>query len=501
MESAGEAAFSVINRKYGVSGKNFTVVCGGGNNGGDGFVLARKLHAGGAGVKIILIASRDKFKGAAKQNLEISSRINVDFIEAANRKQIETALAGADIVVDAIFGTGLDRNAESIFKAAIEAVNESGKAVIALDIPSGINGDSGREMGASIRANCTVTFGLPKYGNLLYPGYARCGELYHAPISFPAELIKSANLQSNISIPDPLPARAADTSKMEYGPVLVIAGAASYYWAPHASAYSFLKSGGGYVFLACPRSIAPIVARKGREIVFRLQDETESGSIALSNKAELLKLASRVKMVILGPGISLDEEIQQLARELAAEIETPLLIDADGITAVSKAPAILSNRKGPTILTPHLGEMSRLSGQSTGDIENNRVAAVRETAHRLNAVIILKGPHTLIGYPDGQIFINPSGTTGGKAGMATAGAGDVLNGTIAAMYCLGQDLNTAVRTGVFIHGLSGDIAASKKGADGMTAQDILNNLPYAVKEFRKDREKLVTNIYHTVFEL
>ena len=278
-------------------------------------------------------------------------------------------------------------------------------------------------MGVSIHADCTVTFGLPKYGNLLYPGDARCGELYNAPISFPTELIDSAKLQGNIDIPFQLPERAADTSKMDYGPVLVIAGAASYYWAPHASAYSFLKSGGGLRVPGLSRSIAPVVARKGREIVFRLQNETSSGSIALSNKRELLELASHVKMVILGPGISLDEETQQLARELAAEIETPLLIDADGITALSKSPEILSKRKAPTILTPHIGEMSRLTGTSKEEIENNRIASVREAAHKLNSVIVLKGAHTLIGYPDGQIFINPSGTTSGKAGMATAGRG------------------------------------------------------------------------------
>jgi NAD(P)H-hydrate epimerase len=286
---------------------------------------------------------------------------------------------------------------------------------------------------------------------------------------------------------------------MDYGPVLVIAGAANYYWAPHASAYSFLKAGGGYVYLACPKSLAPLVARKSREIVIQPQLETGSGSIALSNKDDLIKLAERMKMVVLGPGLSLDKETQELVKILAEEINKPLLIDGDGLTAIAANTQIITGRKSTTILTPHMGEMSRLTGMVKLEIEKDKVSVLQTTAQMMNAYIVLKGPHSLIGCPDGRVFINNSGDTEGKAGMATAGSGDVLNGTIAAMCCLGLGIEEAVRTGVFIHGLSGDLAAKRKGPDGMTAEDILNTLPNAVRYYRENLDTISTDYNDIAF--
>jgi NAD(P)H-hydrate epimerase len=499
MENAGEAAYSVIKKEFGIENKKFAVVCGSGNNGGDGFVVARKLYSNGAQVEVWLLTKREKYQGAAKQNLDIISKFPVQIKEINSVEEIKDGITDADAIVDAIFGTGLDRNVEGIYLDAIRIINESKKTVFALDIASGINGDSGQEMGISVKADYTVTFGLPKLGNLLYPGFNRGGKLYVTHISFSPSLYDSTSIKVEVAPLVSLPERKPDTNKMDYGPVLVIAGAANYYWAPYASAYSILKAGGGYVFLACPKSLAPVVAKRGKEIVFQPQAETAAGSIALSNKDKLLEIAQRVKMVILGPGLSLNEETHQLARELAREIEKPLLIDGEGITAIARDTDILRLRKAPTILTPHLGEMGRLTGEERRDIESDRVAVLQETARNLNATIVLKGTHSLTGYPDGRVCINISGTTGSKAGMATAGSGDVLNGTIAAMYCLGLKLEEAVRKGVFIHGLAGDIAAEKKGADGMTAQDILNNLPYAVRYYRDNLTQITANYYDTIW--
>lgn len=493
MENAGDAVYSVIRKEFGVEGKKFVVLCGPGNNGGDGFVVARKLHSSGGDVRVLLLADRDKYQGAAKQNLEIISRFPIEIKKVSSSGQIKNVISSSDVVIDALLGTGLDRNVEGIFKQAIEAVNASGKQVFAVDIASGINGDNGQEMGVSIKADVTVTFGLPKIGNLLYPGYSRCGKLYVSHISFPTSLYNDPGIKAEIAQPVPLPERKADTNKMDYGPVLVIAGAANYYWAPHASAYSFLKAGGGYVHLACPKSMAPSVAKKGREVIIHPQEETAGGSIALENKDELLQLVARMKMVVLGPGLSLDDETQELIRILTKKINKPLLVDGDGLTAIASAPDIIRKRKALTVLTPHTGEMSRITGMERADIEKERIEVLQATVQRLNAYIVLKGPHSLIGCPDGRVFINNSGDTGGKAGMATAGSGDVLSGTIAAMFCLGLNLEEAVRAGVFIHGLSGDLAAKKKGPDGMTAQDILNHLPYAVKYYRENISKITTD--------
>ncbi|MDD5288370.1 MAG: NAD(P)H-hydrate dehydratase [Dehalococcoidales bacterium] len=499
MENAGEAVYAVIQKEIGVEGKKFIILCGPGNNGGDGFVVARKLHSSGGEVKVLLLADREKYQGTANMNIEIIERFPIEIKAVKTVRQIKADIASADGVIDALLGTGLDRDVDGLLRQAIEIVNASGKRVFAVDIASGINGDNGQEMGTSIKAEATVTFGLPKLGNLLYPGYSRGGKLYVSHISFPNSLYDSEAIKVEITKPVPLPERQADTNKMDYGPVLVIAGAANYYWAPHASAYSFLKAGGGYAYLACPKSMAPAVAKKGREIVIHPQQETASGSIALENKDDLLKLAERMKMVVLGPGLSLDEETQELVRILAAKIEKPLLIDGDGLTAIAGTPETIKKRKLPTVLTPHIGEMSRLTGINRSEIEKDRVGILQKTAQKLNAHIVLKGPHSLIGCPDGRVFINNSGDTEGKAGMATAGSGDILNGTIAAMLCLGLSVEDAVKTGVFVHGLSGDLAAKKKGTDGMTAQDILDNLPHAVKYYRENLRKISADYNNTVF--
>jgi NAD(P)H-hydrate epimerase len=202
-----------------------------------------------------------------------------------------------------------------------------------------------------------------------------------------------------------------------------------------------------------------------------------------------------MKMIVMGPGLSLNDETQKLVRELTQEIDKPLLVDGDGITAIAKELEIIKERKGQTILTPHIGEMVRVTNIERSEIEKNRVEILQRTTEELNAIIVLKGPHTLIGYPDGRVFISLSGDTSGRAGMAKAGSGDVLNGTIAGMYGLGLGLDDAVRTGVFIHGLAGDLSANEKGPDGMTAQDILDFLPLAVKYYRENFEKIQENYY------
>ena len=495
MENAGQAVYFVILKEFGIRNRKFAVFCGIGNNGGDGLVVARKIHSNGGEATIFLLGDEAKFTGAAKRNFEIVSKVPIEISKISSIDSIKSAVLHSDAIVDAIFGTGLDREISGIYKDVIQMINESKKTVFSVDIPSGINGDTGEEMGTAVKADYTITFGLPKIGNMLYPGYDHCGKLYGSHISFPPSLYTSDSIKVEINSPIELPKRDKNAHKGSFGEVLFIAGASSYFGAPYFSALSFLKAGGGYSRLAAPISISPFLATKGSEIVFVPQKETPSGSIALENKDELLELSERVDMVVMGPGLSLNEETQELVRELASKIKKPLLIDGDGITAISTNMEIIKKRKSETILTPHLGEMSRITKMEISEISKNKIEVLQRTAKEFDAMIVLKGAHSLIGYPDKPVFINLSG----NPGMATAGSGDVLTGAIAAMFGLGLPLGYAVRTGVFIHGFSGDLAAKDKGEDGITAQDIMDYLPATMKRYREDFHKISENLYESVF--
>jgi hydroxyethylthiazole kinase-like uncharacterized protein yjeF len=495
MENAGQAVYFVMLQEICIEGNRFVVFCGGGNNGGDGLVVARKIHSNGGEVKVFLLDDEAKFKGAAKKNFEIVSRMPIEMSRVDSVDSLIPELFDCDAVVDAIFGTGLVRKVSGIYKDVIQLINGSQSIVFSVDIPSGINGNTGEVMGVAVEADYTVAFGLPKLGNMLYPGYEHCGKLYVSHISFPPALQNSRSTKAAINSPVELPERLTDTHKGSYGKALFIAGSSSYLGAPYFSALSFLKAGGGLSYLATPKSVSPFIAGKGSEIVFVPQEETPSGSIALQNKDELLEVSQTVDMVVLGPGLSLSGETQELVRKIAPKIDKPLIIDGDGITAITEDLGKIRKRQAPTILTPHLGEMSRIVRMEIREISKNRIDVLQRTAKELNAIIILKGAHSLIGYPDGTVFINVSG----NSGMATAGSGDVLTGTIAAMYGLGLALEDAVRMGVFVHGFSGDVAAVDKGEDGITAQDILDSLPETVKLYRDNFAEISENLYESIF--
>ena len=481
MENAGQAAYFTILSNIGVKGKKFIVVCGAGNNGGDGFVVARKLLSSGGAVQIVLMGDPGKYRGAARANLDIALALGIDTGPFDDLETFQRQLDDSDVVVDAMFGTGLVRVVEGKYRKVIDAVNANCKTVVSLDIPSGVSGDTGQVMGTAIGADFTITFGLPKIGNLFYPGGRLCGELLVTHISFPPGLYR--HLETEVNEPPALPSRDPSGHKASFGQTLFIAGASNYFGAPFFSAMSFLKSGGGYARLACPRSIIPSIAATGKEIVFIPQEETSSGAISPVNKDSIVSLSENMDVVVLGPGLSLDPETLQLTRELAAELKVPLLIDGDGLTAVSSDISCVSNRKNPTVLTPHTGEMAKLTGLPVPKITENPIPIVREFAKKLNSIIVLKGARSIIGCPDGRAFVNLTG----NSGMGTAGSGDVLAGTVAAMYCLGLELEDAVRKAVFIHGTAGDIAAAGKGEDGITAGDIMECLPAAVKSDREDK--------------
>jgi NAD(P)H-hydrate epimerase len=476
MENAGLAAYRVLRERYGDIGGRILICCGAGNNGGDGFVVARKILSDGGHPVVLLLGDPARYRGAARINFEMLNQLDAEVAAFQDRTQVRTLVANADLIVDAVFGTGLSKPVGGHYADVIDMINARDKPVLSLDIPSGISGDSGQVMGVAVRADATVTFGLPKVGNLLYPGCEYGGACFVSRISFPPALTRAPALTIAVNQPPPLPPRNPAGHKGSFGDVLFVAGAAGYYGAPYLAAMAFLKAGGGYSRLAAPASIIPVIAARGSEIVFHPQAETPAGSLAYSNRDALVARIRQADMLVMGPGLSLDEETARLVGELTETAAVPLLLDGDALTMLGASPARLASRQAPTVLTPHLGEMARLTGVSVETLQKDPVGHLQQATRRFQAVVVLKGAASLIGFPDGRIFINRSG----NHGMATAGSGDVLTGAIAAMFGLGLPFEDAVCKGVFVHGLAGDLATDASGADGVTAGQILANLPRAV---------------------
>lgn len=484
MEHAGAAVARLVDYLFGAEDLNVAVVAGPGHNGGDGLVAARLLHGMGAVVEVFMVGEESRLAELTRLNLERASKAGVPvfWVSEENLEDLALWLSTADVVVDALFGVGLKRPLEGLYRRVVELINESGAFVLSVDIPSGIDADTGQVLGAAVAADCTVAFGLPKLGNLLYPGAEHCGALCVATISYPPQLLEDDRISVETNDPLPLPPRRPDTHKGDYGKALFVAGAVGYLGAPYLASMSFLKAGGGYSRLATVKSIVPHLGSKGSEVVYIPLEETPSGSIAYSNLPKLLELAEQSDIVAVGPGLSTNEETLKLAAELISKADKPVIVDGDGLAAVAKKPECVKSRKAPTILTPHLGEMSRLTGLPVDEIKRDRVTVLRRAAAELNSIIVLKGAHTLIGSPDGRVYVNLSG----NPGMATAGSGDVLTGTIAAMLGLGLDPLEAARMGVFVHGLAGDLAAEALGEDGVTATAIMRHLPKATRMLRED---------------
>ena len=489
MENAGHAVCDVVRREFGAKNRRITVMCGGGNNGGDGFVAARLLHAGGADVRVALLVDEGDVRGAAHVNLCAArlAGVPVRRISSIGELTIENS---SELIIDAIFGTGLSRAPEGLYAGAINLVNEADVHVLAVDIPSGVNGDTGAAVGAAIRADCTVTFGLPKRGNLPHPGRELCGRLYVSRISFPRDITGSTGdvVTQELAL---LPVRPLESHKRMFGDVLFVAGSRTYLGAPYLAAMSFLRSGGGYARLATPASLVPTLAANAAEVVMIPLRETEDGTIAASNLDVLRSLCDTVDMIVVGPGVSLNPETQQLVRELVSCASVPTVVDGDGLSAVAYDPNCVRERSGPTILTPHVGEMGRLLRATVAEVQGDRVEAVRRAAAEFRAVVLLKGASTLVGEATGPVSVNLSG----NPGMATAGCGDVLDGVIAAMYGAGLPPRNAAVVGAFVHGVAGDLAADRMGEDGMVARDVMEHMPAAVRLYRERFHDLVDNHY------
>ncbi len=490
MENAGVHVVRVIRERYpDICKKRMLIVCGKGNNGGDGLVVARHLFNQGIDVRVTLLAEKHLLKGDAKINFDIVAKMDIPIVEIISNEQLpafRNLLQQADVVVDAILGTGLNEAVRGLYKHIIESLNKSRKPIIAVDIPSGLSADTGVVLGSCIRADVTVTFAVPKRGVVLYPAADYVGDLKVVDISIPQRLIDHSDLQVHLleyaDIRGGFRQRQPNTHKGTYGHVLVVAGSPGKSGAAVMAGRSALRTGAGLVTLAVPENLRVPLEIPTLEVMTTSLPETIKGTISIDAYDEIMNLSRDKRVVALGPGVTTHPSTVELVHRLVKTLKIPMVIDADGINAIAQNPDVLSEAKAPVVLTPHPGEMARLAPNVR--IQNNRIPVAQETAQKYHSFIVLKGVRTIIAAPDGSVFINPTG----NPGMATAGAGDVLTGIIAGLISQNIIPVEAAKIGVFLHGLAGDIVAEGNGEYGLIAGDIIDAIPQAIKRIQDTKE-------------
>ncbi len=439
----------------------------------------------------------DRAKHERKQPEERDSRHNRDNHGGESEHDrhsdpnVDELFEGASLIVDALFGTGLEKQVEGLYKRVIDAINRSGKRVLAIDIPSGINSDTGQIMGAAVRADQTVTFGYLKPGLVTHPGATLAGDLGIIDIGLPEipESTPDINLMTVEIVREILPVRPVDSHKGSFGHVLAIAGSVGMAGAAMLSSMSALRVGAGLTYLATPRAV--LSSLPAEEVIYKPMPETEAGTFSKDAYAQLKPLASQAQAIILGPGIGLNDDTFELVSKLLNDIDCPCIIDADGLNAIAKKPEILENNDGQFVLTPHPKELARLLDCEVSEIQSDRINMAIKAAQKFNAVIVLKGSMTVTANPEGEVFINPTG----NAGMATAGAGDVLSGIIGGLLAQHVDPFQAAAAGAYIHGRSGDILAEEIDESGLVAGDIKRGIPFAIASIKNGQRSNLESMF------
>ncbi len=485
MERAGRAVYKAIEAQWeGLDGLSVVVVCGRGNNGGDGFVVARLLCQAGVPVRIFLIAERAAVEGDAAVHLERLEKAGGEpesLLDEAGLNGLDAALKKADLVVDALLGTGIRGAPKPAVGKIIECIVQSQRPVVAVDLPSGLDAETGKVHGACTRAVLTVTFGLPKLGHMFYPGRSFCGLLDLVDIGFPPEIIAespSANyLLTTESMTQLIPRRSGDAHKGTCGSVTVVAGSVGMTGAAALTADTALMAGAGRVTLGTPGSLNGILEVKLTEVMTRpLPELKKRRCLSLRALGEILNLCENTSCLALGPGLGRHAETAELVRRLVNQVEQSMVVDADGLNALAGYTDILKERTQALVLTPHVGEFVRLTGLDKREILENPHEQARLFAQSHGVTLVLKGAPTLIATAAGEVLVNSTG----NAGMATAGSGDVLTGLIAGLIAQGLKSVEAACLGVFLHGRAGDLVRDQLGEWGMKASDISRAVPQAI---------------------
>ena len=462
------------------------ILCGRGNNGGDGFVVARTLLQRGVDVSVFLIGQVSDVRGDARVNLDILGRLGVTVVEIADGQAWELHLSevrDCTLIVDAIFGTGLNAPVRGLIESVIVDVNASGIPVVAIDLPSGLSANTADSIGPSIEAGTTVTLAAPKFPLVLPPAENHAGDIVIADIGIPSGVIDAlegqrVELLTRSTMRELITPRAPESHKGDYGHVLVVAGSPGKTGAAHLAAMGALRSGAGLVTVATPAPCLPVVASLAPEyMTVALQITANSDGLDPQGVEALIEMARDV--IALGPGLGQSADTRTFVKALVEHATTPLVIDADGLNAFADDPDRLTGREGrDVIITPHPGEMARLVRMSTDEVQTSRLDIARNFAVAHHVYVVLKGHRTLIATPDSKVFINPTG----NPGMATGGSGDVLTGMIAAWLAQLLDAEAACKLAVYLHGMAGDLADADRGDVSLIASDVVDHIGDAVQE-------------------
>lgn len=486
MECAALAVFrEIANMIAPLSLKRILVFAGKGNNGGDAFAVARHLSASGACVTVCATDAPNAFSRDCATQFSITEKMEIAridlFTPGGIAKSAELAIA-CDLIVDGIFGTGLEDDVSGVYRDAIDVINQSGKPVLSIDIPSGICGESGRILGDCVRASKTVTFCMAKTGLIVNPGFSSAGDLVVADIGIPKKILEDVEIRMSVleidEIARLIPRRKSDSNKGDYGKVLIVTGSTGMTGAGCLAGKAALRTGAGLAYLGVPASLAymyNIVLPEA--VVIPLEDKGRG--VLLTSAAEQIRARSRgMNVIALGPGLSTAGDVRSLIASLIVSAEIPLVLDADGLNALVGNLSVLAERRAEIVITPHPGEMSRLMNITIAEIQKNRIGCARAFAVTHKIIVVLKGERTVIASPDGRVFVNPTG----NSGLATAGTGDVLCGVIASFIAQGASPLDAAKAGAYVHGFAGDLCALRLGEHGMIAGDVVEALPLALRD-------------------
>ena len=474
MENAGVCVINEVLEN--TSSNSFVVLCGKGNNGGDGSVVARHLYNKGKKVVLVLVANEENLSGDAKTNFNIARKIGVP-IEIGLTDNAKMAISSCEVIIDALLGIGTTSNPREKVAQAIEIINNANKIVFAVDVPSGINSDTGEVYNPCVKANFTITFGLYKIGLACYPAREYAGRVKVCDISFAQKAIDDENINVNIIEEAQLPPRTQNTHKGSFGRVFALAGSIGFTGAAYLTVTAAMRTGCGLATLGIPYSLNSILEQKLTEVM-TLPLADNDGVLSKDALCGIKRAMIGSDVIICGCGLGNNEDIYEIVAELIKTSQIPIVLDADGINALKGHTDILKGKNCEIVITPHIGEMARITGLSIEQVKSNTLQVAQSFATEYNIVTVLKSAHTIVALPNGEAYINIYG----NSGMATAGSGDVLAGIIGSLIAQGVPPIRAATNGVYIHSRAGDIAAQKLGEHSLLATDILDNISNVGRE-------------------